>query len=70
MLGCKGHWWLATALALLVGVGCAGILAESVSEDGRLERIRVEGGESWKLYDRNPTRGDDTAIMLKKESTF
>jgi len=70
MLGCKGPWWLAMALALLVGVGCAGILVESVSEDGSLERIRVEGGESWKVYDRNPTRGDDAAIILKKESTF
>lgn len=70
MLGCKGHWWLAMAMALFLGAGCSGILAESVSEDGRLERIRVEGGESWKLYDRNPTRGDDSAIILKKESTF
>ncbi len=70
MLGYKEHWRLAMALALLAGVGCAGILAESVSEDGHLERIRVDGGQSWKLYDRNPTRSDDTAIMLKKETTF
>ena len=63
-------WWLAAmALTLMLG-GCAGILSEKATNDGRLERIRLDMGTKWNLYDRNPTKGDDTAIFLKKESTF
>jgi hypothetical protein len=67
--GIKG-WWLAAALAMLLGQGCAGILAESHQDDGRVERLRLQGGEKWSVYDRNPLREDGTCIILKKESTF
>ena len=67
----KNRWWPVLALAaLLTSVGCSGILQESQFEDGKVERLRVSGGESWKTWDRNPTKGDESAVMLRKESTF
>ena len=67
--GIKG-WWLAVALALLLGQGCSGIIAESYQDDGRVDRLRLQGGEKCSVYDRNPLREDGTCIILKKESTF
>lgn len=67
----KHRWWLGLALALLLGaVGCAGILQESQYEDGKVERLRIQGSEGWKTWDRNPTRGDEGGFILKKEATF
>ena len=67
----KMRCWLGLALAILLGaVGCSGILQESQYEDGKVERLRIQGGESWKTWDRNPTRGDEGAFILKKEATF
>jgi hypothetical protein len=67
----KQKWWLGLALAALLGAaGCAGILRELEYDDGNVDRVRIQGGESWKTWDRNPTRGDEGAIILKKESTF
>jgi len=67
----KSRWWLVLALAALVGaVGCSGILQEMQHEDGSVERLRVQGGESWRSWDRNPTKGEDSAFILKKESTW
>jgi hypothetical protein len=67
----KKPWWLGLALATLLGAaGCAGILQELQYEDGSVERLRIQGGESWKTWDRNPTRGDESSVILKKEATF
>jgi hypothetical protein len=67
----KSQWWLGLALAVLLGVmGCAGILQESRYNDGQVERLRIQGGESWKTWDRNSTKEDATAVILKKEATF
>ena len=67
----KNRWWLGLALAVLLGAaGCAGILQESQYEDGKVERVRVSGGEGWKTWDRNATKGDESAVILMKESTF
>jgi hypothetical protein len=67
----KNLWWLGLALVFLLGaVSCSGILKESLYEDGQVERVRVSGGESWKTWDRNATREDESAVLLKKESTF
>jgi hypothetical protein len=63
-------WWLALVLVAVLGGGCAGIIAQSVQDDGRVERLRVQGGEKWSSIDRNPLKEDGTCIMLKKESTF
>ena len=63
-------WWLAAATAALLGLGCSGIIAESLQDDGRVERLRIQGGEKWTTYDRNPLKENDTSIILKKESTF
>jgi hypothetical protein len=64
-----GIWLAAAALALLLWCGCAGILAET-EIDGQKERLRLGITDKWSSYDRNPTKRDDTLIMLKKESTF
>ena len=67
----KHRWWLGLALALLLGaVGCSGILQESQYEDGKVERLRIQGSESWKTWDRNSTKGDEGGFILKKEATF
>jgi hypothetical protein len=67
----KHRWWLGLMLALLLGtVSCSGILQESRFEDGKVERLRIQGGESWKTWDRNSTKGDESAFILKKEATF
>jgi len=67
----KYRWWLGLALTILLGAtGCAGILQESLYEDGRAERLRIQGGESWKTWDRNSTREDESSVILKKEATF
>jgi hypothetical protein len=76
MKGRQIGWWLAGVLAILLGAGCSGVLLESQHEDGRVERLRVEGGESWSTYDDKPrlpqskSKYEDLGIMLKKESTF
>jgi hypothetical protein len=63
--------WLWVVLAiLLLGTGCSGILQETYSEDGKVERIRVQGGESWRTWDRNATKGDESSFILKREATF
>jgi hypothetical protein len=59
-------------------MGCSGILFESKKDDGKLvERLRVDGGESWETYDdkpRNPYKDgkklEDMSIFLKKETKF
>jgi hypothetical protein len=67
----KNRWWLGLALAVLLGaMGCSGILQESYYEDGKVERLRIQGGESWKTWDTNSTRKDESAFILKKEATF
>lgn len=62
--------WLAVILALLLEAGCSGVIAEMTKEDGSKERLRIQGGEKWKDYDRNPLKEDGTCFILKKESTF
>jgi hypothetical protein len=62
--------WKLVVLAVLLGSGCAGIISEKVSEDGKLERVRLDSGTKWSSWTRNPMKQDDSCIMLKKESTF
>ena len=67
----KQKWWMGLTLVILLSaVGCAGILQESYSEDGKAERLRIQGGESWRSWDRNPTKGDASGLMLMKQATF
>jgi len=63
-------WLAAAALVVLLGSGCAGTLAEKVGEDGQTERLSVGTTDKWSTYDRNPTKKDESLILLKKESTF
>jgi hypothetical protein len=70
--------WLPWALAAMMLVsGCA--LLESWDSGGRVERLKLDTGESWNSYDdrpRNPYANsgrhglDDMSIMLKSEKTF
>jgi hypothetical protein len=63
-------WLGVMVLASLLAGGCAGILAEQPNADGTTERVRLDTGSKWSTWDRNPTKQDDSCIMLKKESTF
>jgi hypothetical protein len=66
------------ALAAMVLVsGCA--LLESRDDNGKVERVRLDAGESWDSYDDRPRQPyvnsgkhglDDMSIMLKSEKTF
>jgi hypothetical protein len=67
----KKRWAPGLALLVLLGAsGCSGIFHELRHEDGQVERLRFHGGVSWKNWDRNPYKQDDSAVFLKKEATF
>jgi len=66
----KMRWLGVMVLAALLSSGCAGIISEHSSDDGTTERVRLGTGSKWSTWDRNPTKQDDSCIMLKKESTF
>ena len=58
-------------------VGCSGVLYEKPNADGGIQRLRVDGGESWSDYDTTPRYrsskskdGDGYCIMLKNEAIF
>ena len=74
MGGKKTCWWLALMLAAGLTLGCAellqGVLMEKKHEDGRIERVRVDGTESWRSMSQNPMRKDDSGILLRNEITF
>jgi hypothetical protein len=63
-------WPAAAALAALLWCGCAGILSEKMDDEGKTERVRLGTGDKWSAWDKNPTKKDESLIMLKKESTF
>jgi len=68
------------ALAVMVLVaGCSGVLMEKKASSGTVERVKIDGGESWDTYDDRPRLPyansgkhglDDMSIMLKSEQTF
>ena len=72
--------WLAWALAATVLLsGCSGVLFESKDSGGKVERVKIDGGESWDTYDDRPRLRftnskkhglDDMGLMLKSEKTF
>ncbi len=79
MKGKKILMWLALVAAVtLFVVGCAdGILFEKQREDGGMQRLRLDSGESWDTFDTTPRYrsqkardNDDYSIMLKNEATF
>jgi hypothetical protein len=69
-----GRLGLALLLLLWV-VGCSGVLMEKKLEDGRVDRVVIDGGESWDTYEtksrypRTKTK-DEYSIVIKKEATF
>ncbi len=66
---------LALVLLLLWAGGCSGVLMENKLDDGRVDRLVIDGGEGWDSYDtrsrfpQTRTR-DEYSILLKKEATF
>jgi hypothetical protein len=61
---------------LLLG-GCSGVLYEKQDDAGRVDRVRLDGGESWNTFDTTPRYRSNKAkdqdpycIMLKSEATF
>lgn len=76
MAGLKSSRWLGLALAVALAAGCAGLFSGNLLEkqypSGQVDRLRVDGGDtwSWSTYDKNPTKPDEAAIMLKTEKTF
>jgi len=67
-------WLIVILAAVLLTGGCAelfqGVLMEKQYEDGHIDRVKVDGGESWTAYHPNATKGDGTCVMLRKETTF
>jgi hypothetical protein len=64
-------WWLvAVLLAGISAGGCAGIISETVGDDGQADRLRIGTVPGWSTWERNPMKQDESCIMLKKESTF
>lgn len=67
--------WLGLALLLLWGSGCSGVLYEKPLENGGVDRLKIDGGESWDTYEyrsvypRTRTK-DEYSIVIKKEATF
>jgi hypothetical protein len=70
MRGSGLPWVGLMVLSVFLVGGCGGIIAESKTGSGQIERLRVVSGSKWSSWDRNPTKEDDSCIMLKKESTF
>lgn len=66
----KMGWLGVIGLTALLASGCGGIIREKTTTDGTAERLRLDTGSKWSSWDRNPTKADDSCIMLKKESTF
>ncbi len=69
--------WLVAALVLLPGR--PGVLMKSKDEGGKMQRFRIEGGESWCESDNKPRQPyvstgqhglDDMSLMLMREMTF
>ncbi|MBI4795303.1 MAG: hypothetical protein HY790_05615 [Deltaproteobacteria bacterium] len=62
-------------LILLLGSGCSGVLFEKKLEGGRVDRLKIDGGEGWSEYDDKPRypqskTKDEYYIVIKKEATF
>ena len=71
----KTWGWLGLALLLLGCSGCSGVLYEKPLENGGVDRLKIDGGESWDTYEyrsvypRTRTK-DEYSIVIKKEATF
>jgi len=75
----RGKTWLRLGLALLLlslwVSGCSGVLFEKQHEDGRVDRLKIDGGEGWGDYDDRPRlphsrTKDDYYLAIKKELVF
>ncbi len=79
MTGKKIFRWLAVLAALVVfGAGCAdGVIYQKQHDDGRVDRLRIDGAEGWGDYDTTPRYRsnkskdqDGYGLVLKNEATF
>lgn len=71
------RWLLWGLAAMLMLSGCS--LLESRDSGGRVDRLKLDTGETWDSYDDRPRLPythsgkhglDDLSIMLKTEKTF
>jgi hypothetical protein len=69
--------WLVAAMVVLLG--CSGVMMESKDSSGKIDRVRLDNGQSWKNYDNKPRQPyvssgkhglDDMSLMLLREMTF
>ena len=79
MKGKRINRWLPWVLVVGLLGGCSGILMESKDGSGRVDRLKLDSGESWDSYDDRPRHPyvksgkhglNDIGIMLKNEKTF
>ena len=75
MIKAWGRLGLALLLLLLWTAGCSGVLFEKLHGDGRVDRLKLDGGEGWGDYDDRPRlpqsrTKDDYYLAIKKELTF
>jgi len=70
--------WAALAVVVMLLSGCSGVLLESQGENGKVDRLKLDG-ERWSSYDKRPRDPyvnsgrhglDDMTIMLKSQRTF
>lgn len=70
--------WMTFCLAAwLLVAGCNGVLFQKQDAYGRVDRLRLDGGEDWDGYDvtprylsTKPKDQDGYYMMLKTEKTF
>jgi len=69
--------WALAAIVLVAS--CSGVLVERKDSSGKVERVKIDGVESWNTYDDRPRLPygnsgkhgmDEMSIMLKSEKTF
>jgi len=69
--------FVALALLILLVGGCNGVLYEKQKDNGQVERLCMDQGETWGSYkitprysSQIPTILNDLCIMLRTEQTF
>jgi hypothetical protein len=72
-----GACFVALALLILLVGGCNGVLYEKQKDNGQVERLCIDQGETWdsynitpRYYSQNPKDLNDMSIMLRTERTF
>ncbi len=72
-----GTCFVALALLILLVGGCNGVLYEKQSDNGVVQRLCIDQGQTWgsynitpRFYSQNPKDMNEMSIMLRTERTF